>query len=142
MDTNKDAGKEKGTQTQPPKIMHREHDDPISRFHQDRLHEQQGRPEGDDFAYTSEDKYLALEQPGVSYTKAPEDLQLSDSLEYGNEPGSQRFRPNGENSRNADAFSQDDYILQDNVDLDEDQPNSISSDDAPDRNTTDETPLP
>lgn len=122
-----------------PNTMHKEQDSPVARYHQDRLHEREGRPEGDDFEYTSEDKYLALEQPGVSYTQTPEDLKLSDSLEYGNEPGSQRFRTNGPNSRNADAFSQDDYLLQDNLDLDEDQPNSISADDAPDRNTTDET---
>ena len=35
----------------------------------------------------------------------------------------------GGNSKNSDAFNQDDYILDDNVDLDEDQNQSISSDD-------------
>lgn len=119
--------------------MHKEQDTPIARLHQDRLHDREGRPEGDDFKYTSEDKYLALEQPGVSYTDTPDGLTLSDHLEYGNEADSGRFHTHGQNSRNADAFSQDDYILQDNLDLDEDQSNSISADDAPDRNTTDET---
>jgi hypothetical protein len=32
------------------------------------------------------------------------------------------------NSRNADAFSQDDYILRDNLELDDEQNTSISSD--------------
>lgn len=117
--------------SQPAKTMTREHDDPISREHQDRLHEREGRPEGDDFAYTSEDKYLALEQPGVSYTKTPEDLTLSDTLEFGNETETQKFHTHSENSRNADAFSQDDYLLRDNLEGDDDQGTSVSSDDAP-----------
>jgi hypothetical protein len=119
--------------------MHKERDTEAARELQDRHHED--RPEGDDFKYTSPDKYLALEQPGVTYTGDNSTLATSNSdhLEYdNNEEDSAKFKPNGENSRNADAFSQDDYILRDNLDLDEDQPNSISSD-APDRNTTDET---
>lgn len=120
------------------KTMHKEQDNPVARYHQDRIHDREGREEGDDFKYASEDKYLALEQPGVSYTQ-PEGLTLSDQLEYGNEPDSQKYHTNGPNTRNADAFSQDDYLLQDNLQLDEDQANSVSSDDAPDRNTTDET---
>ncbi len=120
--------------------MHKERDTQEAREVQDRHH--QNRPEGDDFKYTSEDKYLAMEQPGVTYTGDTSAMatENSDFLEYdNNENDSQKFKTNGANSRNADAFSQDDYILRDNLDLDEDQPNSISSDDAPDRNTTDET---
>ncbi|OYU81684.1 MAG: hypothetical protein CFE23_04230 [Flavobacterium sp. BFFFF1] len=96
--------------------------------------------EGGDSKYTSPDKYLALEQPGVVYTQEQPHTSNSDYLEYDNdEQRSDKFRSHHQNSRNAEAFSQDDYILRDNLDLDEDQPNSISSDDAPDRNTTDET---
>ncbi len=125
----------------PAKTMTHENDDPVSRD-QDNLHEREGRPERNDVAYTSEDKYLALEQSGVSYTKTPEDLTLSDALEFGNETETQRFHTHSENSRNADAFSQDDFLLRDNLEGDDHQGNSISSDEATDGATTDETPLP
>lgn len=81
-----------------------------------------------------------MEQPGVSYTKEKPHTSNSDYLEFVNEEQrSDKFRAHHKNSRNSDAFSQDDYILRDNLDLDEDQPHSISADDAPDTNTTDET---
>ncbi len=73
------------------------------------------------------DKYLALEQPGVTYTQESRATMNSD---YENaEDAEGTFDTTGENSRNADAFSQDDYILRDNIDLDEDQNQSISSED-------------
>ena len=69
------------------------------------------------------DKYLAMEQPGVSYTGDSGAPRLSDAQEGSSEV----FDPAGKNSRNADAFAQDDYILKDNIDLDEDQNQSVSS---------------
>jgi len=94
----------------------------------------------DDTKYASPDKYLANDQPGVTFTEEKNHTSNSDFLEYGNdEDGSDKFKLHSQNSRNSDAFSQDDYILRDNIDLDEDQSNSISADDAPDTNTTDET---
>ena len=93
----------------------------------------------DDTKFTSSDKYLALEQPGVSYTDEGHPDSFSDNFEISNEEGSEKFRPSGKNSRNADAFGQDDYILKDNIDLDEDQNQSISADDdVEDLNTRDE----
>ena len=60
-------------------------------------------------------------------------------FEVSNQEGSEKFRIAGKNTHNAEAFSQDDYILKDNLDLDEDQNHSISSDDdAEDLNTRDE----
>ena len=62
-----------------------------------------------------------------------------DNLEYrqhGQESG--LYDANNRNSRNAEAFSQDEYILRDNIDLDEDQSQSISSEDDFDTNTNDE----
>ena len=93
----------------------------------------------DDTKYTSPDKYLAMDQPGVSYTPDKDHVSNSDFLELDNEEDSGKWKANSQNSRNADAFSQDDYILQDNIDLDEDQSQSISSEDDLDTNTTDET---
>ena len=76
------------------------------------------------------DKYISLEQPGVTYTDEgnptmnPDDLgDENEQLEY------QTYDPAGGNSRNSDAFVQDDYILTDNIDLDEDQNQSISFED-------------
>lgn len=90
--------------------------------------------------YVSEDKYLAMEQKGVSYTKDHNPVQNSDQLEIdSDESRSDKWKANGKNSRNADAFNQDDYILNDNIDLDEDQSQSISSEDDLDTNTLDET---
>lgn len=75
------------------------------------------------------EKYLEIEQPGVSYTHESHPTMNSDYFETSDEVGD-KWKANGDNSRNADAFSQDDYILRDNVDLDEDQNTSISSDDS------------
>ncbi len=75
------------------------------------------------------DKYLALEQPGVSYTQESHPTLNSDHADYGNESFEKEWNEEGGNSRYSDAFNQDDYILEDNLDLDEDQNQSISSDD-------------
>lgn len=89
----------------------------------------------DDTKYTSPDKYLALEQKGVSYTGGEHPESNSDYYEISNEEGSEKWKVAGRNSHNANAFNQDDYILKDNLDLDEDQNHSISADDAEDLNT-------
>ena len=91
----------------------------------------------DDTKYASPDKYLAMEQPGVTYTGQEHPISNSDSFEFSNEEASGKWKAKGQNSLNADAFSQDDYILSDNIDLDEDQSQSISSEDDIDTNTTD-----
>lgn len=95
---------------------------------------------GDDFKYASEDKYRSLEQQGVSFTPDLDPMGYNpDNIEYrqhGQE--SAIFDANNRNSRNAEAFSQDEYILRDNIDLDEDQSQSISSDDDFETNTNDE----
>lgn len=75
------------------------------------------------------EKYLELEQSGVTFTPESHPTMNSDYIET-NDELSDHYKSNGDNSRNADAFSQDDYILRDNIDLDEDQNDSISSDDA------------
>ena len=92
----------------------------------------------DDTKYSSADKYLALEQKGVSYTNEGHPESNSDYYEISNEEHSEKFRTNGRNPLNSDAFSQDNYILRDNLDLDEDQNQSISADDAEDLNVRDE----
>lgn len=74
------------------------------------------------------DKYLALEQPGVQYTEDTNPTQNSDFEEYDSNDD-ETWSEEGGNSKNSDAFNQDDYILEDNIDLDEDQNQSISSDD-------------
>lgn len=71
------------------------------------------------------DKYLAMEQPGVKYTKEVDLTINSDQVNSGTVNNSGE----GGNSKNSDAFNQDDDILNDNLDLDEDQNQSISSDD-------------
>ena len=95
---------------------------------------QSSRPrENDDFnsndwdENADTDKYLALEQPGVTYTQESKATMSSDYEDAEDTQGT--FDTTGSNSRNADAFSQDDYILRDNIDLDEDQNQSISSED-------------
>ena len=82
----------------------------------------------DDSPYVSEDKYLALEQEGVTYT--------DDADPMANNPD--HLTLNEEPSRNAQAFDQDEEVMRTNVDLDEDQSRSISSDLDIDTNTTDE----
>jgi len=75
------------------------------------------------------DKYLAIEQPGVSYTKENDPTLNSDHADFGSESREKEWNDMGGNSKNSDAFNQDDYLLEDNIDLDEDQNQSISSDD-------------
>lgn len=75
------------------------------------------------------DKYLAMEQPGVTYTNDHEPTVNSDNLDYGETNAQNKWEDMGNNSQYSEAFNQDDYILQDNLDLDEDQNQSISSDD-------------
>lgn len=79
--------------------------------------------------HTDTEKYLDMEQHGVSYTSEGHPTMNSDYFET-NDQESERWKAHGANSRNADAFSQDDYILKDNIDLDEDQNQSISSEDS------------
>ena len=75
------------------------------------------------------DKYLAIEQEGVAYTQEVDNTRNSDQLDYNNPQQSEEWSDEGGNSKNSDAFNQDDYILDDNIDLDEDENQSISSDD-------------
>jgi hypothetical protein len=75
------------------------------------------------------DKYLAIEQPGVSYTKDSNPTSNSDNLDYIGNEENEEWSDEGGNSRNSDAFNQDDDLLEDNLDLDEDQNQSISSED-------------
>ncbi len=85
------------------------------------------RPDTDDIDNT--DKYLAIEQPGVQYTEDTDPTLNSDHADFGTESNKRQWNEEGGNSKNSDAFNQDDYLLDDNVDLDEDQNQSISSDD-------------
>jgi len=93
------------------------------------------RPESGDDVKANEDgnddtdKYLAMEQPGVTYTSDTEPANLSDELDYEGNDKQNKWNPEGGNGAYSDAFNQDNYILTDNVDLDEDQNQSISSDD-------------
>lgn len=75
------------------------------------------------------DKYLAMEQPGVTYTGDTEPSNMSDELDYRGSDQQNTWDAEGGNGVYSDAFNQDNYILTDNVDLDEDQNQSISSDD-------------
>lgn len=76
------------------------------------------------------DKYLAMEQPGVTFTEDTNPANLSDTLDYDNDVSRDGvWSGDTEKGSYSDAFSQDDYILRDNVDLDEDQAQSLSSDD-------------
>lgn len=74
-------------------------------------------------------KYLAMEQQGVKYTQNHNPTANSDDLNLNEQNGSDEWNEEGGNSEYSDAFNQDDYILNDNIDLDEDQNQSISSDD-------------
>ena len=80
----------------------------------------------DDFQNDDTDKYLAMEQPGVQYTK---DNDFSLESDKGGRSNSNQWTEDGGNSKKSDAFNQDDYLLEDNIDLDEDQNKSISTDD-------------
>lgn len=75
------------------------------------------------------DKYLAMEQQGVQYTKDTDPTLNSDHADFGSESRKKEWNDEGGNSKNSDAFNQDDYMLEDNIDLDEDQNQSISTDD-------------
>jgi len=78
---------------------------------------------------TDTDKYLAMEQPGVTYTQETDPTLNSDQLDFTSSGGEDKWNEEGSKSVFSDAFNQDDYILHDNVDLDEDQNQSISTDD-------------
>lgn len=105
----------------------------------ERMTDRDQRNDADDQQFVSEDKYLAMEQQGVTYTQDPAHVANTDSTtpETAGQP-SDMWEADVPVSRNSDAFNQDDYILRDNIDLDEDQSQSISSDDF-DTNTLDET---
>ncbi|PZR18296.1 MAG: hypothetical protein DI539_16225 [Flavobacterium psychrophilum] len=75
------------------------------------------------------DKYLAMEQPGITYTHENDPTINSDQTDFSSESRKRQWNDMGGNSKNSDAFNQDDYLLDDNIDLDEDQNQSISSDD-------------
>lgn len=74
-------------------------------------------------------KYLAMEQQGVEYTRDADPTVNSDQMDFNEESQKNEWNSEGGNSLNSDAFNQDDYMLEDNVDLDEDQNQSISTDD-------------
>ena len=70
-----------------------------------------------------------MEQPGVQFTEEVDNTRNSDQIDYSNPGQGEEWSEEGGNSKNSDAFNQDDYILDDNIDLDEDENQSISSDD-------------
>lgn len=74
-----------------------------------------------------DEKYLELEQPGVTYTKDSSVFRNSDHIEPNTEGNTELFEADENNSRNAEAFGQDEEFLSTNIDLDEDQSESISS---------------
>lgn len=80
--------------------------------------------------FASPDKYLALEQQGVSFTPDADPMGRNpDLIEYRQHGQlSDEWDANNRNSRNAEAFNQDEYILRDNIDLDQDQSRSVSDD--------------
>ena len=75
------------------------------------------------------DKYLAMEQPGVTFTHDTDPTVNSDQMDFGSESRKNQWNAEGGNSKYSEAFNQDDYLLEDNLDLDEDQNQSVSSDD-------------
>ncbi len=91
---------------------------------------------GDDFKFSSPDKYLSMEQKGVQFTPDSDPMAMNpDNIEYRQHGQlSEEYDLNNRNSRNAEAFGQDEYMLRDNIDLDEDQSQSISSDEDIDTN--------
>ena len=97
------------------------------KHNQDAEHKHHVQNDQDDIDDT--DKYLAMEQPGVSFTHDTDPTLNSDQSDFGSESQKKQWSEEGGNSKNSDAFNQDDYILEDNLDLDEDQNQSISSDD-------------
>jgi hypothetical protein len=107
------------------------------RLPEDLARSEPAKDDGDDFAYSSPDKYLALEQPGTSFTPDADPFAKNpDNLEYRQHgQDSDVWDDNNRNTRNSEAFNQDEYVLRDNIDLDEDQSTSISSDDDFDADT-------
>ncbi len=92
---------------------------------------------GTEAGYNSsrDDKYLELEQSGVTYTKDKDEVFLnSDNIEADTKGNTALFDTDAKNSRNAEAFGQDENILNTNIDLDEDQSQSISSEEDIDTN--------
>lgn len=83
----------------------------------------------DNVSAPKDDKYLAMEQPGVTYTKDTNPTTNSDQYNYLDNNEDEEWSEEGGNSKNSDAFNQDEALLEDNIDLDEDQSQSISSDD-------------
>lgn len=100
---------------------------PLTNNKTDRETSEASQNEWHDHAET--DKYLALEQEGVTFTQENNPTIFSDNKEQG-EQGGDIWEANRPKSRNAEAFNQDDYLLNDNIDLEEDQNQSISSDDV------------
>ena len=87
----------------------------------------QGTLEG--YNSSDPDKYLALEQEGVTFTpdsRGP--LLNSDTIEDGGAGNSDTWNGDEQNTRNSDAFNQDEFLLEDNLELDEEKSQSISSD--------------
>lgn len=75
------------------------------------------------------EKYLELEQTGVTYSDEGNPVSNSDQFENENEQPEPGTYEDNHGSRNSEAFNQDEYILNTNIDLDEDQNTSISNDD-------------
>lgn len=104
----------------------------LSKEADDGLHGNNDNLKGTEKGYNSspDDKYLELEQPGVTYTKEHEEVFLnSDNIEDATQGNTSLYDYDAKNSRNAEAFNQDEDILNTNIDLDEDQSQSISSED-------------
>ena len=139
MEPNKDNNNYDNSESQNSDAFSR-HPDTDNQIPQD-AHGGQETDLGTEEGYNSspEDKYLSLEQPGVTYTDDSNPAVLnSDKMEDGMAENSDLWDSETKNSRNSDAFNQDEYLLNDNVDLDEDSFRSISSDDdVEDINTTD-----
>lgn len=100
-----------------------------AKSHQDDSASLNNRKGTDDLQNEDNDKYLAMEQTGITYTKEHNPTANSDNLNPYESNKSDEWSEEGGNSKYSDAFNQDDYILSDNLDLDEDQNKSISSDD-------------
>lgn len=101
------------------------------------LHSNNEDLKGTEKGYNSspDDKYLELEQPGVTYTEEHEEVFLnSDNIEGGTQGNTGLYDSDVKNSRNSEAFNQDENVLNTNIDLDEDQSQSISSDEDVDTN--------
>ena len=90
----------------------------------DRLNKNPPREDG-----PNTEKYLELEQPGVTYSDEGNPVSNSDQFENENEQLEPGIYENNHGSRNSEAFNQDEYILNTNLDLDEDQNTSVSNDD-------------